>query len=295
MVMSMTGYGRGEADDACCRIVVEIRSVNSRYCDIQIRLPRILSPLENVVRDLLKQRLSRGKIDVFISFEAIADDAVTVKCDYNLAQATVAALRRIAAANDIPDGLNAVNVSRLNEIMRVEQTELPVEQTRDVLVAAVNLAVQELCTMRQLEGARLAQDIAIKAKQLQTMWAQLGQYAPLVVEKYKERLTSRLAVLLADQAQDILPADRLVAEVALFADKSSIDEELVRLESHLGQLPKILAQTEPVGKKLDFLIQEINREVNTIGAKANDLDLTRIVVAMKSEIEKIREQVQNIE
>jgi len=295
MASSMTGYGRGEASGNERRVSVEIKSINNRYCDLQIRLPRVLASLENRVREEITRRVARGKVDVYVNFEDNSAESIRVRCDIGLARAYASALREIAAAADVPDALNAGVLGRYNDVLQVEPAALDPESIWVLLQEALQSALATLSEMRRLEGERLVRDIRSRSDSLKSLRLEIAERAPLVVDDYRVRLTARIDELLGDKAADLFDAQRLAGEVALFADKCAIDEELVRLESHLLQLDDILSLEEPIGKKLDFLVQEINREINTIGSKANDLELTRRVVSLKSELEKIREQIQNLE
>lgn len=291
----MTGYGRGEAVRSERRIVVEIKSVNSRYCDLQVRMPYTLSALETRIREMISERLARGKIDVFVTYEDQSEDAVQIRCDYSLAHAYVGIMREISKREGIPDGIDAAQIARFNDVIRTEPAPVPLDSIWELLQQALSDALDALCQMRKQEGMRLTEDIRRRAEVLESHLQKAMERAPMVVDAYRIRLNERIEELLGDQAGEWIGPDRLAAEVALFADKCAIDEELVRLQSHLRQLKNTVILDEPVGKKLDFIIQEMNREVNTIGSKANDLDLTHWVIEMKSEIEKIREQIQNLE
>ena len=295
MATSMTGYGRGEASSSDRRISVEIKSINNRYCDLNIRLPRVLAALENRVREEITRQVARGKIDVFINFEDSSAEACRVSCDLGLARAYAAALREIAAAADVPEALNAGVLGRYSDVLQVEPARPDPESVWILLQEALQAALNALSEMRRLEGERLVRDIRSRSNMLKDLRLEIAERAPLVVDDYRTRLLARIDELLGERATELFDAQRLAGEVALFADKCAIDEELVRLESHLLQLDDILGDHEPMGKKLDFLVQEINREINTIGSKANDLELTRRVVSLKSELEKIREQIQNLE
>lgn len=295
MSASMTGYGRGEAADTERRLIVEIRSVNNRYCDIQIRMPRILAALENRVREMVSARVARGKLDLFVNYEDRSAQSSQVRYDAGLVHAYASALRAMASQENIPDGLNAGLIARFNDVLQVEPGVVPLDEIQFLLEAALTQALDGLCQMRSLEGGRLADDICQRAQLLETMRQAAAIRAPQVVTAYRQRLTDRVQDLLGDQASNLVSEERLAAEIAMFADKCAIDEELVRLQSHLRQLQEGVVLDGPVGKKLDFLVQEINREINTIGSKANDLNLVQDVVTMKSEVEKIREQVQNLE
>ncbi|MGI6326985.1 MAG: YicC/YloC family endoribonuclease [Saccharofermentanales bacterium] len=295
MPISMTGYGRGEASDDSRYVVVEIKTVNSRYCDQQIRLPRVLAALENRVRELIGQHVARGKIDVFINYADAGDAAYQVTVDAGLAKSYASALREMARVAEIPADFNVAALSRFPDILRVEATRPDPESTWTVLHSALTMALDALIRMRTLEGERLARDIRQRVEELVVLLEGIALRAPSVVCEYRARLTARVEELLGEQATEIFDQQRIAAEVAIFADKCGIDEEIVRLKSHLRQVDNLLMRSGPMGKELDFLVQEINREINTIGSKANDLELIKQVVAMKSQLEKIREQVQNLE
>jgi uncharacterized protein (TIGR00255 family) len=295
MAISMTGYGRGETVQAGRRVTVEVKSINNRYCDIQFRMPRILAALENRLREEITGRLSRGKIDVSITYEDSSPDAYRVSCDIGLAKAYAQALREIAEAAQVPADLNAGSLSRFNDVLRAEPAQVDPESVWILLQQALQGALDEISAMRRLEGGRLTADIRQRIDQIEALRQQIAERAPLVTEDYRERLRLRVNELLGSQASAFYDEQRLAAEVALFADKCAIDEELVRLGSHLRQADAVISLDEPTGKKLDFLVQEINREINTIGSKANDLAIVDRVVIMKTELEKIREQIQNLE
>ncbi len=295
MAYSMTGYGRGEwiADDR--RVTVEIKSINNRFCDIQVRQSRVLAPLETRTRELITRRLSRGKIDVSISFEDNSESAYRVHCDIGLARAYAVALRQVSEAIGSSENVTANQVSRFNDVLRVESAQIEPEEIWTLLERSLDLAINSLMEMRAREGDKLVADIREKVAFLLERKAIVAVRAPQVPVEYRQRLKDRIDQLLADQNRALYDEQRLAAEVLVFADKCAVDEELVRLDSHLHQLDLILNENGTIGKKLDFLLQEINREINTIGSKANDLDLTQTVVEMKSELEKIREQIQNLE
>lgn len=295
MAYSMTGYGRGETilDDR--RLTVEIKSINNRFCDIQVRQSRVLQPLETRTRELIGRRLSRGKIDVSINFEDNSESAYAVHCDLGLAKAYASALRQISETITSPESVSASQIARFNDVLRVESARIDPESVWQLLETTLDQAIDNLMAMRRKEGGKLVSDIKAKATRLLELKEKVAIRAPMVPAEYRQRLAERVDSLLNDQARKFYDEQRLAAEVLLFADKCAIDEELVRLNSHLHQLASILEEEGAIGKKLDFLLQEINREINTIGSKANDLELVQQVVEMKSELEKIREQIQNIE
>lgn len=295
MAYSMTGYGRGETIQDDRRVTVEIKSINNRFCDIQVRQSRVLQPLETRTRELVSRRLSRGKIDVSINFEDNSESAYSVHCDLGLAKAYAQALRQISETVTGPETLSASQIARFNDVLRVESAQIDPESVWKLLEATLEQAIDNLMAMRHNEGSKLISDIKAKAVRLLELKEKVAIRAPLVPAEYRQRLSERVESLLNDQSRKFYDEQRLAAEVLLFADKCAIDEELVRLDSHLHQLASILLEEGAIGKKLDFLLQEINREINTIGSKANDLELVQQVVEMKSELEKIREQIQNIE
>ncbi len=295
MGSSMTGYGRGEAANSMGCAVVEIKTVNSRYRDVNMRLPRLLAALENNLKERIQACIHRGKVDVFVRFEHTGPQDIVVRTDEQLARSYADAIRQIARQADVPDGLTALRIAQFNDVLQVQAQDLPLEAVQDLLYSALDQALDQLCAMRRQEGEHLLTDIRSKIKTLVQHLEALDEQAPRVVEAYRKRLESRIDDWLGEQADALFSPERLAAEVALFADKSAVDEELVRLGSHLEQLVELLDQAGPLGKKADFLLQEINREMNTIGAKANDLGLVQTVVAMKSEAENIREQIQNLE
>lgn len=295
MPNSMTGYGRGEyaADDR--RVAVEIKSVNNRYGDIQVRLPRVLNALESRIRDMVTLRLARGKIEVGVTYADNRPDAYQVSYDLGLARAYARALTEIADAVGSPEAPSASAIARYSDVLRVESAQVDPEEIWQLLERALVLALDGMAAMRAQEGERLAADMLSRIAILEAERAAIALRAPEVPGIYRERLKARIAELLDERSAALVDEQRLAVEVALFADRAAIDEELVRLGSHLASFRTILAEPEPAGKKLDFLVQEINREINTIGSKANDLQLTDRVVRFKSELEKIREQVQNLE
>ncbi len=295
MMNSMTGFGRGEATSPGRRVTVEIRSINNRYCDIQIRLPRLIGPLETRIRQSVAARLARGKIDVFVSHEDSREDTSAVRCDIALARAYARALRDIADAIGSDERISAAQVSRFPEVLTIESPQSDPDELWTLVETALNGALEGICGMRADEGRKLSEDILAKVDELEQARGILLRRAPSVPEEYRERLDNRITELLGSRKAEIIDPARLAGEIALFADKCAIDEELVRLRSHLSQFRGAVRTGGSMGKKLDFIIQEINREINTIGSKANDIEITNIVIGMKTELEKIREQIQNIE
>lgn len=294
MAESMTGYGRADCVFDSRRFLIEIKSINNRFCDVQVRMPRALLSLEPQIRERITASLLRGKIDVFVTIEDQGSGNTHVAVNLPLARSYSEALSEIAAATGRIDTAGVDFIARLPDVMLTQPTEWTPESVRGSLFAALDLAVTEISAMRQLEGAKLIEDVLAKVTGIEGMREQLILRAPLVPVEYRQRLQARMDELLADTSGLVFDEGRREAEVAVFADKCSIDEELVRLESHLIQLRTTLTAQGSIGKKLDFILQEVNREINTIGSKANDIMTTNLVLEMKSDLEKIREQIQNL-
>ncbi len=291
-IRSMTGYGRGEYLTEDRRFVVEIKSVNHRYNDMNIKLPRALVSLEDKIKKRLLQDIFRGKTDVYITFESFAESDVTVKLNTGLAQAYGAKLREL-------ENLLAVNgadllslTAKFPDVLTVEKAQQEDAVVWAALLPALEAAIAAFVRMRSTEGENLKQDILKKGAYIRERIEEVKEYAPLVVQEYQEKLQNRLTELLG---QPQIDAQRVAMEVAIFADKGCIDEELTRMDSHLLQLDEILEHGGQVGRKLDFLVQEMNRECNTMASKANDIRIVKATIELKSEIEKIREQIQNLE
>lgn len=299
MLKSMTGFGRGEYEDGEFSITIEMKTVNHRYNEVAIRLPRFLNPLEDKIRKTILKTVNRGRIDVFINAEYKASENSTLVVDPAMAvgyhQALQDIARAIGAAEDaVTASAEILYLARCQDVIKVKENAFDVEGTWPKVEAAVNQAVANLVAMRCTEGANIYGDFIYRADLIAEKLALIEARSPMVVAEYQAKLTERLNNLLADHNITVEP-ERLLQEVAVFADRTSITEEIVRLKSHIKQFKAILASDQPVGRKLDFLIQEFNREANTIASKANDYTLAQIVVEIKAEIEKIREQIQNIE
>ncbi len=289
---SMTGYGKGVAARDGRELVIELKSVNHRFLDIGIRVPRMLGCTEDTIRKVLNTRLSRGHVDVFISYRNTREDAKSVRIDTQLLTAYVTAARQAPAHLGLEDDLTLANVLRLPDVCEI----VAADEDTDALIAladeATNAAVDALETMREAEGERLKAALQAGVDAMAAYRERILMRAPLVVEDYRKKLTERIESVLSDTEID---RARLATEIALFADRACIDEELVRLQSHITQFRAYLEASEPIGRKMDFIIQEMNRECNTIGSKANDTELTNAVLLCKAEIEKLREQIQNVE
>jgi len=288
----MTGFGRGEAQEAGKQFLVEIKTVNHRYSDIFIKIPRQISFMEEKVRDLVSKSLFRGKIDIYISYENFGEESNSVSIDESLTRTYISALELLRDKYNLKDDISVSLVAKFPDILKVEKEDEDEEKIWVPMKAAIEKALESLIIMRENEGKQLKVNLIERALFIEGILAEISVRAPEVVKEYKQKLENRIKELLEQQTID---ESRLATEIAIFADRCSIDEEIVRLGSHINQLREALNSQQPVGRKLDFLIQEMNREINTIGSKANDLVITKNVVELKSEIEKMREQIQNIE
>lgn len=289
---SMTGYGKGSVSADGREMTVELKSVNHRYLDVGLRLPRHLSFLDDPIRSALSARLSRGHVDVFVNYRNLRSDARTVMIDVPLLTAFVTAAREANKSLELLDDLSLTAALRLPDVSDVRETDEDTDAVLALLGSAVNAAIDALLVMREQEGGRLRSYLSDCTDTVESLTNQIAARSPIVIEEYRVKLDERIAALLGNVEVD---RARLATEVALFADKASIDEEISRLHSHIAQMRSLLSDGGPAGRKLDFVVQEMNREFNTIGSKANDGELTRLVLTGKAEIEKIREQVQNIE
>ncbi len=292
MVRSMTGYGKGEHMANDYRFVVEMKSVNHRYNDISVKLPRFMNELEDAIRKKAMQYIARGKTDIYITFETFSDNDVVVKINEPLAKAYTEKLYELEQKFGVYSKYKLDLVARFADVISVEKAEEQKDVLWEALLPALDEAILKFVEMRQKEGEALVNDILKKRELIQQMTEQIKKRSPIVVKEYKEKLQNRIKELLSGVEAD---EQRIAMETALFADRSCVDEEITRLESHIIQLKEILQKGGQIGRKLDFLVQEMNREVNTIASKANDIEITGITIEMKSEIEKIREQIQNIE
>lgn len=295
MLKSMTGYGSGSAENNNLSVKIEVKSVNHRFLDVSVRIPRSFLCFENTLRSLVQERIKRGKVDVFVNLEHLESSGRQVQLDRGLAKSYFAALTEL---ENLTGSNNYEPVSVLSQFIDlfIEVDEpMDEESISDVLSRAMETALTELENARQIEGSRLTSDLVKKTDALESEWSKVAELSPRVVQQYRERLLLRIEELLAEERQEWYDDQRLFAETAIFADKAAIDEELTRLKSHLLSLREILQGKGPSGRQLDFLIQELNREINTIGSKANDFEISQSVVTMKSILEQIREQVQNLE
>jgi uncharacterized protein (TIGR00255 family) len=289
----MTGFGRGVAQSEQYKVTVELKSVNNRYLEVAVHAPKLILFLESTIKNQVAQFAERGKVDVFIQLENIGESSQQLKVDKNLACAYVEAISEIQSAAGLPSKLTVENLLGLPGLFSMEKPEDNLEDIEAVLLAALAEALSGFAAMRRLEGERLAADLLKRRESVCALVQQIDGLSEQVVQDYQAKLFERINELLSDKVA--IDEARLANEVAYFADHACINEELVRLVSHLAQLEELLQKDAAVGRKLDFLMQEINREVNTIGSKANYLQINRLVIEAKSELEKIREQIQNIE
>jgi uncharacterized protein (TIGR00255 family) len=288
----MTGFGRGENTGLHKQVTVEIKSVNHRYNEVLVKLPRQYTLLEENVRREVLKNVSRGRVEVKLNLENAGGDKIKVEVDKELALAYYKALKELATIVDMPLNLRPVEIAQMPDVMKVEETEENLDEIWRDVKPALEQALLVLLEMRKKEGEKLEADFKARIDYLHELHNKIEDRSPFVVSQYRDKLHSRLKEIINSGQVD---ENRVELEIALFADRSSIDEELTRLKSHFNQFIEALEEDSPVGRKLDFLIQEMHREVNTIGSKASDMEITRHVVEMKCELEKLREQVQNIE
>ncbi len=292
MIKSMTGYGRAVQSVNGREFTVEIRSVNNRYLDCSVRLPRMLSFAEDAVKQAVKGSISRGKVDVYISLHAEGANEVQVSLNTSVVQGYIAAMRQMVESYGVIDDISAGRLSKLPEVFTIDKPLLDEEQLQKDMMAVVEAALAGYDAMRATEGQALDKDLRSRGNTILDLVAQVEAGNAQTVIDYRTRLENKLKEVLANTAID---ESRILTEAAIFADKVAVDEETVRLRSHLEQMNTMLTNGGAIGRKLDFLLQEMNREANTIGSKCTDVRLARIVVDIKAELEKIREQTQNIE
>lgn len=292
MIKSMTGFGRGSATCEHSNFIVEIKSVNHRYFELNVRMPRALISLEDNIRKVLSEKIKRGKVDVFITQKSVEKENVEAALNENLVKSYLNCLKEIQGLTGVRDDISVMSLARLPEAITLKQNEEDLEEVWKELKASLDIAVEALVSMREEEGKKLSEDINSRCNLINEYVDNIQDRVPKMIDEYREKLRKRLNDLLQDTSID---ENRFSMEVALLADKTAIDEELVRLNSHICQVKETLLINEPIGRKLDFIIQEMNREANTIASKVVDLNITNVILEIKSEIEKIREQVQNIE
>ncbi len=292
MVRSMTGYGHAQATLHGRDISVEIRSVNHKYFDFSVRTPRGYSFVEDKIRNFVKERVSRGKIDVYVTILTVEETAAQVILNQSLAEGYIRALRELGQEFGLTDDISISSVARYTDIFTVKKQEQDEDEVWNDLQSVLGEAVEHFIAMRQTEGVKLRDDVINRMEHILDVVGQIEQLSPQTLEAYTARLRAKIEELKGDASID---EQRLLTEIAIFADKIAVDEETVRLRSHFDQMSHMLTSGEAVGRKLDFIVQEMNREANTIGSKCQNSDIAHLVVEIKAEIEKIREQIQNIE
>ena len=293
MLKSMTGYGRQESVIDGKKILVEIKSVNHRFADYNIKVPRHLGCLEDRVKKLASENMTRGKIDIYVAVESGDDSSdKDIILNTELARSYISALHELRDKFGLKDDISVSSVARYTEIFKSERREEDEEALWQAVSTVMKDAVDAFVAMRIREGERIEADLVARINYMKELALRVDERSPETVKEYSDRLYARIKEVLADRAVD---EGRVLTEVAIFADKVAVNEETVRLASHFEEFNEIITSGEPAGRRLDFLIQEINREVNTIGSKAQDIEIAKIVVTLKGEIEKLREQIQNIE
>ena len=292
MIKSMTGYGRAREVLNKRDITVEVRSVNNRYLDCTVKMPRMYAFAEDVVKQHVQKAISRGKVDVFITVDASAADVAKVTVNRELAAQYAAALGELAEVCGTEPHVTPEQLSRFPDVLTVTKADEDLETVSADLCAVLDEALAAYNTMRAVEGAKLAEDIGNRLTYIENYTSQVEERSPQNVAEYRAKLTARMQEVLQSTTID---EQRILTEAAIYADKVAVDEETVRLRSHVAQLRTMLASDEPMGRKMDFLIKEVNRESNTIGSKCNDVAIAQVVVGLKAEVEKMREQVQNVE
>ena len=291
-LLSMTGYGSAKGTVEGQEITVELKSVNNRFLDCSVRLPRSFLFAEDAVKKAVTVGVTRGKVDVFVSAQASQESGTVVLVNEGLAREYRDAIARIAESLGLENGLTAFSIARLPDVLTVERREIDKDKATAALAEITAKAVEEFNAMREREGEWLRRDMLAKLDTIEKLVSIVEERSPQTVKEYRERLEARLREVLADRSLD---EQRVITEAAIFADRTAVDEETVRLRSHIAQFRTLLQEGSPILRKPDFLVQELNREMNTIGSKCSDSYLAQVVVDLKSELEKIREQIQNVE
>jgi len=291
MIKSMTGYGKANLSKDLREYQIEIKSVNHRYLDISVKMPRTLSYLEEDIKKIIASKVRRGKIDVFITFENNSTEGKDIKINTEIAKAYIDELKKLAEKENILSNIEVTEITKYPDVLNIKNTQDD-DIIKQELIEATGIAVDNLIEMKQVEGNKIAEDLTNRIDAIQEKIKEISKLSTGLIEEYVVKLETRIKEILKNQEID---QSRLAQEVVIYADKCSVQEEVTRLESHILQFKNLLQSNESIGKKLDFIIQEMNRETNTIGSKANKLEITNGVIDIKTEIENIREQVQNIE
>lgn len=293
MIRSMTSFGRSNSEEGKKRVfTVEMKSVNSRYLDVNIRMPKSIISLEEEIRKMISNSLNRGKVDVFINIKNYNEGAGVPKVDINLAQGYLQCLKEIEEKLNIKNDISVMQIARFPEVITMIEEEDKIDEIWEELKPLISSSLDMMINMREVEGEKLKEDILIKINQIEELVSKVEEFADSIPKVFKQKLEERLKDLLGNVEVD---ENRIAIEVCILADKATVDEEIIRLNSHINQVRETLKLNEPIGRKLDFIVQEMNRETNTIGSKSSDIKMTNIVIDIKNILEKIREQVQNIE
>lgn len=292
MILSMTGYGSAKGACEGLEITVEMKSVNNRYLDCGVRIPRSFMFAEDTVKSCVQRHISRGKVDVFVTVDSAGADNIVVRVNNALAQGYREAVSHISKTLGVADDASAMAIARLPDVLATEKREADRDAISEALAGLTEAALCEFDAMRAREGDRLRADVSARLDTIETLVGEVERRSPETVREYRERLYKKMSEVLSSAAVD---EQRILTEAAIYADRVAVDEETVRLRSHIAQLRGMLDNGSPIGKKMDFLVQEFNREANTIGSKCSDGSIAGTVIEIKSEIEKIREQIQNIE
>lgn len=291
MIRSMTGFGRSKYEIEGREYTVDIRSVNHKYSDISIKMPRTIAYLEDKVRKEVLASVSRGKIDVYISFSDFSEKGKEIKLNKELAKAYISELKDLAQETDVRCDINVIDISKFPDVLNIKDEENE-EQIWNELKVCLDGALESFINMREIEGSKMKEDIKSRLEKIGEKITEISSFSAGLVEEYIVKLDARVKELMNT---DIIDESRIAQEIVMYSDKCSIEEELTRLNSHMAQFMNLLEKESPIGKKFDFIVQEMNRETNTIGSKANSLDITNRVIEIKTELENVREQIQNIE
>lgn len=293
MVYSMTGYGRSEKETDLQKVLIEMKAVNHRYCDVVLKIPKKMAMFEDRIKKYVKQHVNRGRVEIYMSFEEQKGDDFTVSPNFAVLDQYVEALKSIQDRYEIKRDYDLNLLTRFQDVFSIEYKQVDEDAIWALIEPALEEALTSLVSMRRVEGEKLLEDIDGRILNIKEVIVELEKRSPEIVVKHRAKMTDRIQELLSENIE--IDEVRLAQEVAYFSDKTNITEELVRLSSHLDQLSNVFNENQSIGRKLDFLLQEINREINTIGSKSPDVDISNFVIELKSEFEKIREQIQNIE
>ena len=291
MIKSMTGYGRANLSENEREYQIEIKSVNHRYLDVSVKMPRQLSYLEDTIKKEISNKVKRGKIDVFITFNNNSLEGRSIKINTELAKAYIDELKKLAEKENILSDIQVTDISKYPDVLNIQNNQDD-EIIKEEVIKTIKIAIENFVEMKQVEGKKISEDLIIRLDKIQGKVEEISTLSTGLIDEYIVKLEARIKEILKNQEID---QARLAQEVVIYADKCSVEEEITRLNSHIMQFKNLLNSDEAVGKKLDFIVQEMNRETNTIGSKANNLDITNRVIDLKTEIENIREQIQNIE